>query len=151
MKNPLKVVLLVVLVAIIAIAVTLLWPSGSADAQVVTDEDRCDGRVNHYVSQPVVAASNGKVTHTLKDIFGNSYNYNDDKGGWGRGRVLGYHVKSDGPHSWVWRSGSTTTISYGQVVKACIEQKVKPHWHSAPGAKPWNWYIVSPEVSRPQG
>ena len=44
-------------------------------------------------------------------------------GGWGRAKVLGYHVKSDGPHGWVWRAGTSTTISYGQVAKACIEQK----------------------------
>ena len=125
-----------------------LWLAPASIQAEETVEEKCGGGINHYVSQPVVAASNGKVTHTLKDIFGNSYNYNDDKAGWGRGRVLGYHVKSDGPHSWVWRSGSTTTISYGQVVKACIEQKVKPHWW---GGAPWEWIVVSPEVSRPQG
>ena len=107
----------------------------------------CAARSNPYVGEPTVS-NTGRVTHDLTDMYGNSYNYNDNEGGWGRAKVLGYHVKSDGPHDWVWRAGTSTTISYGQVATACIEQKVKAYWGD--GAI-WTWKIVSPEVSRPQG
>ena len=137
-------------VAIIAAIAIVGYLSAWTPAEALSGPDGCSARSNPYVGEPTVSTA-GRVTHDLTDMYGNSYNYNDANGGWGRAKVLGYHVKSDGPHGWVWRAGTSTTISYGQVVTACIEQKVKPHWHNAPGAKPWNWIIVSPEVSRPQG
>ena len=86
---------------IAAIMAVLILGVGFGVQPVEAAPAGCDGRINHYVSQPDVAANNGKVTHSLQDVYGNSY----DSGS----RVLGYWVKSDGPHSWVFRSGRTTT------------------------------------------
>ena len=121
---------------IAAIMAVLILGVGFGVQPVEAAPAGCDGRINHYVSQPDVAANNGKVTHSLQDVYGNSY----DSGS----RVLGYWVKSDGPHSWVFRSGRTTTISYGQTVKACISQKAFLWW----SGKTETWIAVSPENAR---
>ena len=108
-------------------------------AQAATDCRMAVARdSNPYVGEPTVS-NTGRVTHDLTDMYGNSYNYNDE-GGWGRAKVLGYHVKSDGPHGWVWRAGTSTTDQLragceslhrteGQALRAG-EQGLR--------AKPWN-------------
>ena len=155
MNNLLKIVLLAVLVAIIAIAVILLWPSGSAQAQgpgpanMGEDEAVAAGFQPLRWSQPVGCRQHtGSVTHDPEGyLSATATTTMMIKGGWGRGRVLGYHVKSDGPHELglaIWL-GTTTTISYGQVATACIEQKVKPYWNQS---ATWTWNIVSPEKAR---
>ena len=139
--------LTLILGLITAFAVLLAVGIHTGNALAVSGPDGCSARSNPYVGEPTVS-NTGRVTHDLTDMYGNSYNYNDANGGWGRAKVLGYHVKSDGPHGWVWRAGTSTTISYGQVATACIEQKLKPYWNKS---ATWTWKIVSPEVSRPQG
>ena len=78
-----------------AMLLFLVFVPGQASA--VSGPDGCSARSNPYVGEPTVS-NTGRVTHDLTDMYGNSYNYNDANGGWGRAKVLGYHVKSDGPH-----------------------------------------------------
>ena len=87
--------LLAVVVVIAAAFAVVIMSSGKALA-VAHFPPGCDGRINHYVAQPDVAASNGKVTHSLKDIFGNSYDSAApvcwDIGSRAMGRTVGYSV-----------------------------------------------------------
>ena len=102
------------------------------DAYTGYDYDRCGThkKTNNYVKPPTVSSS-GKVTHSLKDRFGNSY----ASGSY----VKGYYVRV-ARGNWVYRSGSSTTITSGQVAKACIAQKAYTST---------TWNVLSPYVYKP--
>ena len=99
----------------------------------------CDkSRTNYYVAAPDINSS-GKATHTLKDIFGNSY----DSGSY----VIGWFVK-DSPGGYTWRSGKSMWVDEGQTVKACIAQKAHLWWANKGEGGTVTWIVVSPEKFR---
>ena len=130
------VLLAAVVVVLIAILVVGIMSGGKVLAQPYGEGSCKDKMINHYVSEPDINSS-GKATHSLEDIFGNSY---------GSGSyVIGWWVKET-PGAWDWRSGRSMWVDEGQTVKACIAQKAYLYWTDPPSTA--TWVVISPEKFR---
>ena len=99
-------------------------------------------RSNRYVIKPV--EEHGKVTHTFKDYYGNSYIYSpgeNEQGATGDAEVVGYYVRGHGSRVWVYHNTKIKPfITDGQAFKVCINQTGNAKWGS------WDWNVLSPAL-----